>query len=107
MRNSLFVMLLAVVACAACTSTPTARTSPESAPWLAAWDAEWVDQRIVNRGYVPLTHGDAEVYCRMNDAPKTGSRLGSKVFCVYADDMQAAAIQTFAPAFPNVSVSAK
>jgi hypothetical protein len=45
-------------------------------PWYLLKQAPWVDQRLINYGYVAVIHDRKHYYCLIQNAPPTGTRIG-------------------------------
>jgi hypothetical protein len=44
-------------------------------PWYVLKNAAWADPRLVNWGYVPVSHDAQDYYCLINHGAPTGSRI--------------------------------
>ena len=58
----------------------------DNSPWQVVKNEPWIDARVVNWGYVPLTHDSRHYYCLIDDKPITGSNIAKTTFiCGDAD----------------------
>jgi hypothetical protein len=56
--------------------------------WASAWDADWANPEWLRRGYEPAIGNGERYYCRLDDTPRVGSRLNSRVICIAADSVK-------------------
>ena len=49
-------------------------------PWYIVKDAPWTDPRLVQWGYVPVTHHRQNYYCVIDHDPPTGSKIPMWMF---------------------------
>jgi hypothetical protein len=59
-----------------------------AAGWASAWDANWASPELLRRGYEPAIGNGERYYCRLDDTPRVGSRLNSRVICIAADSVR-------------------
>jgi hypothetical protein len=52
----------------------------DSSPWYVMKDAPWANPRLVEWGYVPVTHNAQNYYCVIDHGPPTGSLVPLRTF---------------------------
>ena len=84
------VALTSMVATASMAVSTWASDHPPDIPlhadgWASAWDASWANPELLRRGYEPAIGNGERYYCRLDQTPRVGSRLNSRVICIAAD----------------------